>query len=77
MESEENKMTTNSRSRGSERSHNRRKDAKANGMRMSQEEIDEEIAEIKRKLDVLMMILEESQRQGWVLRNKLVKWHKL
>jgi len=44
---------------------------------MSQEEIDKEIAEMKLELNVLMMILEESERQGLVLKKKLVKWSKL
>ena len=50
MKKEEKKMTTDSHSRGSERSHKKRyekKDAKGNGKRMSQEEIDKEIAEMK------------------------------
>ena len=50
MKIEKKKMTTDSHSRGSKRSHSRRyekKDAKANGKRMSQEEIDKEIAELK------------------------------
>ena len=50
MKKEEKKMTTDSHSKGSERSHNRgyeKMDAKENGKRMSQEEIDEEITELK------------------------------
>ena len=47
----EEKMTTDSHSRGSKEDHNRRKvkkeDSKANGKRMSQEEFDKEIAEMK------------------------------
>ena len=74
-------MNTNSHSKGSKEYHNRRKvkkeDAKANGKRMSQEEIDKEIAKMKEQLNVLMMILEENQRQGWVLKKKPVKCHKL
>jgi hypothetical protein len=81
MKKEEKKMTTDSHSRGSERSHNRRnmkkEDAKANGKRMSQEEIDKEIAELKEQLNALRRILEESQRLGWVLRKKPVKWHEM
>lgn len=57
-------MTSDSLSRGSEEDHSRRKvkkeDVKENGKRMSQEEPDKEIAEMKEHLDVLMMILEES-----------------
>ena len=47
----ENKMTTDSHNKGSKEDHSRRKvkkeDAKANGKRMSQEEIDKDIAEMK------------------------------
>ena len=77
-------MTTDSGNKGnrvSEEDQNRRKlkkeDAKENGKRMSQEEIDKEIAKLEEKLDALRRILEESQRLGWVLRKKPVKWHKL
>lgn len=81
MKIEKKKMATDSHSRGSEEDPNRRKmkkeDAKANGKRMSQEKIDKEIAELKEQLDALRRILEESQRLGWVLRKKPVKWHKL
>ena len=73
----EEKMTTDSHRRGSEESHSRRKvkeDAKANGKRMSQEELDKEIVEMKEQLNVL---LEENKRLGWVLKKKLVKWYKL
>ena len=77
----EKKMATDSHRRGSKEDHNRRKmkeeDAKENGKRMSQEELDKEIAEIKEQLNVLRMILEENQRQGWVLRKKAVKWSML
>ena len=65
MKKEEKKMTTDIHSRGSERRHSRRKmkkeDAKANGKRMSQEEIDKEIAELKEQLNVLRMILEKTR----------------
>lgn len=44
---------------------------------MSQAEIDREITEIRRKIGVLVMLLEENQRQVWVLKRKLVRWHKL
>jgi len=77
----EKKMATNCHSRGSEEDHSRRKMkkevAKANGKRISQKEIDKEIVEIKEQLNVLTMILEENQRQGWALRKKVVKWSKL
>ena len=78
------KMTTdnhNRDNRGSEEDHNRRKvkkeNAKANGKRMSQEECDKKIAELKEQLNVLRILLEENQRQGWVLRKKAVKWSEL
>lgn len=74
-------MTTNSHSRGFEEDHSRGKvkkeNSKVNGKRMSQEEIDKEIAEMKEKINVWRMILEESQRLGWVLKKNPVKWHKL
>jgi len=41
---------------------------------MSQVEIDKEITEIRGELDVLVMLLEENQRLGWVLKKKSVKW---
>ena len=81
MKEEEKKMTIDIHNRGLERSHNRRKmkkeDAKENGKRMSEEEIDKEITELKEQIHALRRILEESQRLGLVLREKPVKWHKL
>ena len=77
MKIEEKKMTTDSHNRGSERSHKRRygkKDAKANAKKISKEEIDKEVVELKEQLNALRRILEESQRLGWVLRKKPVKW---
>ena len=60
----EKKMASDSHSRGSEEEHSRgnmkEEDAKENGKRMSQEEVDREIAEMKEQLNVLMMMLEES-----------------
>lgn len=44
---------------------------------ISQGEIDKEINEIREEFDVLVMLLEENQRQGWVLKRKPVKWPKL
>ena len=77
----EKEMTTDSHSGGSEEDHSRKKvkkeNAKENDKRMSQEEIDKEITEMKEQINVLMMILEESQRLGSVLKKNLVKWHKL
>lgn len=55
----------------------RKEDAKENGKRMRQEEIDKEIAELKEQLDALRRILEENERLGWVLRKKLVEWYKM
>lgn len=80
MKKEEKKMTTDSHSRGSERIHSRRyekKNAKADGRRLSQEEIDKELAEIRKELDELTMQLEENQRQGWVLMKKPMEWHEI
>ena len=63
----EKKMISDSRNRdnrGSEEDHNRRKmnkeDAKANGKKMSQEELEKEIAELKEQLNVLRILLEEN-----------------
>jgi len=44
---------------------------------MSQAEIDKEMAEIRGQLDVLVMLLEYNQRQGWVLKRKPLRWHKM
>ena len=63
MKKEEKKMTTDRHSRGSERSHSRgykKEDAKANGMRISQEKINKEVVELKEKLNALRRMLEES-----------------
>ena len=61
----EKNMTTDSHNKGSigfEEEHNRRKvkkeDAKANGKRISQEERDKDIAELREQLNVLRMIIE-------------------
>ena len=51
--------------------------SKENGKRMSQEEFDKDMDATREEIDLLTMMLEESQRIGWVLRKKLVKWHKL
>jgi len=62
IKKEEKKMITDSHSRGSERSHNKgyeKKNAKANGKKMSQEEINQEIVELKEQLDALRRILEK------------------
>lgn len=67
-----------SHSEGSEESYR----VKAKGAKeickrqMSQEELDKEILELKELLSKLMKLLEEDQRQGWVLK-KTVKWLKL
>jgi len=44
---------------------------------MSQEEIDEEVAELKEQLNALRRMPEESQRLGRVLRKKPVKSHEM
>jgi len=45
--------------------------------RMSQAKLDKEITKIREELDALVMLLEENQRKGWVLKKKPVKWPKL
>ena len=57
MEREEQKITTDSHSRCSQRSHSRREDAKAKDVRMSQEEFDQEKAEIDFQIGILMEML--------------------
>ena len=76
-------MTTDSHSRGSERSHIKRrveKYAKVKGIeKMSQEGIDREKAEISLHLELLMDMLQmnkEDQRYAWAMKRK-VKWHRL
>ena len=79
MEREEQKMTTDSHSRSSQGSHSRREDAKANGMRMSQEDFDREKAEIDFQIGILMKMLQRNvkdQKNGWTMR-KRVKWPRL
>jgi ribosomal protein L29 len=73
-------MATDGHCRGSETSHNIRgkKYAKEDGMRkMSQEEIDRELDELRIKLNYLRQLLQrkvkENQRQGWNMKKK-VKW---
>ena len=76
----EKKVTTDSHSRGSERSHNRRKKgSKENdrGKGMSQEVFDREIAELKEIVDAIIVMLEKSmkdQSYGWTMRRKKIKW---
>ena len=63
MKKEEKKMTIDIHSKVLKRSHNRRhkkKDAKANGKKMSQEDIYKEVAELKEQLNALRRMLEES-----------------
>jgi len=63
MKKEEKKMTTDSHSRCSEKSHSRghkKEDAKENGKKMSQEEIDKEVVELKEQLNALRKMFEES-----------------
>ena len=63
MRKEEMKMINDSHSKGSEWSHNRRyenKNSKADGKGLNEEEIDKELAEIGKELDVLTMRLEEN-----------------
>ena len=77
-------MTTDSHrrdSRGSERDQNRGKgkeDAKENGIwnKLTDEEYDKELAEIREQFNKLKMMIEENQRYGWTRKNK-VKWQRL
>jgi len=73
MERKEQEMTIDSHSRSSQGSHSRKEDAKANGMRMSQEEFDREKAEIDFQIGILMKML---QKSVWTMR-KRVKWPRL
>ena len=64
----EKKMTTNSHNkdnRGSKEDHNRRKvkkeNSNVNGKRMSQEEHEKEIAELKEQLDALRRIVRKTK----------------
>jgi len=53
-------MNSDSHNRGSERDHSRgqkKKDAKSNGMRMSDEKYDKEMVEMAVQLEVLMEML--------------------
>ena len=76
---EERKMTTDSHAKGSSASQNRVKEnaSTIGRKRMSDEEFDREIVEMKIHLSVLMELLhenEEDQRYGWILRKRRVKW---
>ena len=66
--------------RGSERGHNRRvrEDAKENGMRkkLTDEEYWKEIAEIIEQFNKVELMINESQRVGWLMKKK-VKWQRL
>ena len=73
MGREKQRMTTDSHSRSLKGSHSRKEDAKENGMRMSQEEFDQEKAEIDFQIGVLMKMLRKSV---WTMR-KRVKWPRL
>ena len=79
----EEKMTIDSHRRycrGSERGHNRREkeDARTNGMKkkLTNAEYWREVAEIREQFNKLVMMIEESQRVGWLMKKK-VKWHGL
>ena len=77
---EEVKMIVDSHRRGPRKSHSKLKEyAKDIGIKrkLSQEEFDKEIVQIKEKLSELINLLqegEEDQRQGCILRKKKVKW---
>ena len=66
--------------RGSWRSHSRRvwEDAKENGMRkrLADEEYWKEFVEIKVEFNRLKLMIEESQRVGWLMKKK-IKWQRL
>jgi hypothetical protein len=76
---EEVKMTRDSQMKDSEESHNQiRESAKEVGRnKISNEEFDREIVELKEQLSVMMKLLQEKvkedQRYGWNLKKK-VKW---
>ena len=73
-------MIVDSHRRGPRKSRIKlKKDAKDIGIKrkMSQEEFDKEIVQIKEKRSELIDLLQEGedyQRQGWILRKKKVKW---
>jgi len=73
-------MTTDSHSRGSKRSHNKRKkDAKEDGKgeEMSQEIIDRYIVELKASVDAIIKLLEKCEKDqsyGWTTKRKKIKW---
>ena len=79
---EEKKMTTDSHGGDLEEIHRRvTAGAKANGKhkRMSEEEYDQELTEIRRHLSLLMELLQKKEEDpclGWKLKRK-VKWHAL
>ena len=79
------KMATDSHSRdcrGSERGHNRMKmkkeDAKTDGIQrhLRKQEYEKQVVEIREQFNKLEMMIEESQRVGWLMKKK-VKWHRL
>jgi hypothetical protein len=75
----EEKMTIDSH----EGIHNKRKkkDAKADGkLRMSQEDFDRELVELKERLSMIEKLLDEGEKDqwyGWILRKKKVRWNSL
>jgi len=75
----EEKITMRSHVQGLEESYKMKKKGAKEICRkqMSQEERDKEIVEIREQFNKLNMMIEEDQRQGWVLRIKTVKWPKL
>lgn len=81
----EEKMTTDSHSKGYEEYHNKRKvkkdDSKANGIQrqLSEEEYEREKAEIAVHLELLIKMLQmnkDDQKHGYVMTKK-VKWQRL
>ena len=55
-----------------------KEDAKTAGMQrqLKREEYERELAEIMEQFNKLEMIIEKSQRLGWLMKRK-VKWHRL
>ena len=79
----EEKMATDSHNidcRGFEGGHNKRvkEDAKENGMRkkFTDAEYEKEVVELREQFNKLKMMIEESQRVGWLMK-KRVKWPRL
>jgi hypothetical protein len=82
LQKEEEKVTTEGHLKGSKWSHNQKKEnSKEVGIRkMSNEELEREMVEIKVHLSVLeewLQEYEEDQRYGWRIEKRKVSWHSL